>query len=53
LVLGVLHLDEPMQVLPICLLLKAGIFLARLFSVGHLGVEVVENGPLLVMFFDE
>jgi hypothetical protein len=51
LVLGVLHLDEPIQVFTVCLLFKAGVLVARLFSVRHLGLEVGKDGSLFIYFF--
>jgi len=51
LVLGVLHLDEPIQVLTICLLFQAGVLLTRLFSVCHLGLKVGKDSSLLIVFF--
>lgn len=51
LVLGVLHLDEPVQVLTIGLLFEAGVLFTRLFSVCHLGLKVGQDSSLLVHFF--
>lgn len=51
LVLGVLHLDEPIQVLAIGLLFEAGVCVARLFSVSHLGLQINQVCSLLLLFF--